>query len=68
MAQQVLDRYHVLRNMHEVVQRMVSRSHATLKQRQKDTGVAVRSRYKKKRSSSAHRGFRGGPLTQASLV
>ncbi len=43
-AQQVLDRYHVLRNMRAVVQRIVSRSHATLKQRQKDTGVAVRSR------------------------
>lgn len=48
----MLDRYHVLKNMREVVQRTVSRSHATLKQRQKDTGVVVRPRYKKKRSSS----------------
>ncbi len=30
----------------------MSRSHATLKQRQKDSGVTVRARYKKKRSSS----------------
>jgi transposase len=39
------------KNMREVVQRIVSRSHATLKQRQKDAGV-VRPQYKKKRSSS----------------
>ena len=32
--------------------RIVSRHHATLKQRQKDAGVIVRARYKKKRSSS----------------
>lgn len=51
-AQQVLDRWHVLKNMHEVVQRIVSRAHATLKQRQKDSGITVRARYKKKRSSS----------------
>jgi len=51
-AQQVLDRYHGLRNMREVVQRIVSRSHATLKQRQRDTGVVVHTRYKKKRRSS----------------
>lgn len=51
-AQQVLDRWHVLKNVREVVQRIVSRNHATLKQRQKDSGVTVRARYKKKRSSS----------------
>ncbi len=51
-AQQVLDRYHVLTNMREVVQRIVSRNHAALKQHQKDAGVIVRARYKKKRSSS----------------
>lgn len=51
-AQQVLDRWHVLKNVREVVQRIVSRSHATLKQRQKDSGVTVRARSKKKRSSS----------------
>ncbi|HET8845497.1 MAG TPA: ISL3 family transposase [Ktedonobacteraceae bacterium] len=51
-AQQVLDRYHVLTNMREVVQRIVSRKHAALKQLQKDSGATVRVRYKKKRSSS----------------
>jgi Transposase len=51
-AQQVLDRWHVLKNVREVVQRIVSRNHALLKQRQKDTGVTIRARYKKKRSSS----------------
>jgi transposase len=51
-AQQVLDRWHVLKNVREGVQRIVSRNHARLKQRQKDAGVIVRARYKKKRSSS----------------
>lgn len=51
-AQQILDRWHVLKNVREVVQRIVSRSHATLKQRQKDSGVTVRARYKKKRRRS----------------
>ncbi len=51
-AQQVLDRWHVLKNGREVVQRIGSRNHATLKQRQKDSGVTVRARYKKKRSRS----------------
>lgn len=51
-AKQVLDRWHVLKNVREVVQRIVSRNHAILKQRQKDAGVIVRARYKKKRSSS----------------
>ncbi|WP_444544570.1 ISL3 family transposase [Reticulibacter mediterranei] len=51
-AQQVLDRWHVLKNVREVVQRIVNRNHASLKQRQKDAGVIVRARYKKKRSSS----------------
>lgn len=51
-AQQVLDRWHVLKNVREVVQRIVSRNHAILKQRQKEAGVTVRARYKKKRSSA----------------
>jgi hypothetical protein len=34
----VLDRWHVLKNVREVVQRIVSRNHAILKQRQKDAG------------------------------
>ena len=32
-AQQILDRWHLLKNVREVVQCMVSRTHATLKQR-----------------------------------
>jgi len=48
----VLDRWHVLKNVREMVQRIVSRNHAILKQRQRDAGVIVQARYKKKRSSS----------------
>lgn len=51
-AQQVLDRWHVLNNVREVVQRIVGRVHASLKQRQKASGVLIRPRYKKPRSSS----------------
>ena len=49
-AQQVLDRYHVLTNVHEVVKRVVSRKHARLVQMQKDSGATIRTRFKKKRS------------------
>ena len=52
MAQQVLDRYHVLTNVREVGKPYCERAIATFKQRQKDSGVTVRARYKKKRSSS----------------
>ncbi|GHO48676.1 ISL3 family transposase [Ktedonospora formicarum] len=52
-AQQILDRWHLLKNMREVVQRIVSRAHATLKQRQKEAGVTVRTPYKKKKRSSS---------------
>lgn len=51
-AQQILDRWHLLKNVREVVQRIVSRTHATLKQRQKDSGVIIRARSRRKRSSS----------------
>jgi transposase len=51
-AQQIVDRWHVLNNLREMVQRIVSRTHATLKQRQKASGAVIRSRYKKRRSSS----------------
>lgn len=51
-AQQVLDRYHVLTNVHEVVKRVVSRKHARLVQMQKDSGASIRTRFKKKRSNA----------------
>jgi transposase len=51
-AQQSVDRWHVLKNVGEVVLRVVGRTHAALKQRQAASGVQVRSRYKRLRSSS----------------
>jgi transposase len=51
-AQQVLDRYHVLTNVHEVVKRVVSRKHARLVQMQKDSGATIRTRFKKRRSNA----------------
>ena len=51
-AQQIVDRWHVLKNLGEVVLRVVGRTHAALKQRQAASGVQVRARYKKLRSSS----------------
>lgn len=40
-AQQILDRWHLLKNVREVVQRIVSRAHATLQQR--DCSLSSRS-------------------------
>jgi transposase len=51
-AQQIMDRWHVLKNLGEVVLRVVGRTHAALKQRQTASGAQVRSRYRKLRSSS----------------
>jgi transposase len=51
-AQQIVDRWHVLKNLGEVVLRVVGRMHAALKHRQAASGVQVRSRYKRLRSSS----------------
>ena len=51
-AQQILDRWHVLKNLGEVVLRVVGRTHAALKQRQATSGVQVHARYRKQRSSS----------------
>lgn len=50
-AQQIVDRWHVLKNWREVVERVLGRVYVGLKQRQKDAGVAIRPRYKKTRSS-----------------
>ena len=51
-AEQVLDRWHVLNNVREVVQRVVGRIHSALKRRQKDSGTLIRPRYRKPRSRS----------------
>jgi len=51
-TQQIVDRWHVLKNVGEVVLRVVGRTHATLNQRQAASDVQVRSHYKKLRSSS----------------
>ncbi len=67
-AQQVLDRWHVLKNVREVVQRIVSRNHAALKQRQKDAGIIVRARYKKKRSRSEIAASKAGSLAASGVV
>lgn len=45
-AQQIVDRWQVLKNLGEVVLRVVGRTHAALKQRQAASGMQVRSRYK----------------------
>lgn len=47
-AQQVLDRYHVLTNIREVVKRVVSRKHARLVQMQKDSGATIRTHAQEK--------------------
>jgi transposase len=51
-AQQIVDRWHVLKNLGEVVLRVVGRTHAALKQRQTASGVQVHPHYKKQRSNS----------------
>ncbi|MFL5692821.1 MAG: ISL3 family transposase [Ktedonobacteraceae bacterium] len=51
-AQQIVDRWHVLKNLGEVVLRVLGRMHAALKQRQAASGVQLRPRYKKQRSRS----------------
>ncbi|MBO0783805.1 MAG: ISL3 family transposase [Ktedonobacteraceae bacterium] len=51
-AQQIVDRWHVLKNWREVLERVLGREYARLKQRQIDSGVSIRPRYKKVRSSS----------------
>ena len=48
-AQQSVDRWHVLKNLGEVVLRGVGRTHAALKQRQATSGVQRHPRYKKLR-------------------
>lgn len=51
-AQQMVDRWHLLKNWREALERVLGREYARLKQRQIDSGVSIRPRYKKTRSSS----------------
>jgi transposase len=51
-ARQIVDRWHLLKNWREVLQRVVGRVHTSLKQRQKASGVSILPRYKLSRSSS----------------
>ncbi|SRR6266700_2658176 len=49
-AQQIVDRWHLLKNWTEVLERVVRRTHATLEQRQAASGVAVFAHPKRQRS------------------
>lgn len=51
-AQQIVDRWHLLKNWREALERALGRVHAQLQQRQAASGVTIRPRYKKPRSSS----------------
>ncbi len=51
-AQQIIDRWHILKNWREALERVLGRVYVRLKQRQIDSGVSIRPRYKKMRSSS----------------
>jgi len=51
-AQQIVDRWHLFKNWREVLQRVIGRLHASLKQRQIASGGSPQPRYKLKRSSS----------------
>lgn len=50
VAQQVVDRWHVLKNVREVLERVLGRVHESLKQRQQTSGSPVRSRTRRQRS------------------
>jgi transposase len=51
-ALQIVDRWHLLKNWREALERALGRVHERLKQRQTASGVIIRPRYKKPRSSS----------------
>jgi transposase len=52
LAQQVVDRWHLMKNLREALQRMLGRVHETLKQRQQASGLLVRARSKRRRSNN----------------
>src|SRR5260370_2192895 len=49
-AQQVVDRWHLVKNLREALERVLGRVHERLKQRQRASGLPVRSRAKRRRS------------------
>lgn len=51
-ARQIVDRWHLLKNWREALERVLGRVDGQLKQRQRDEGVIIRPRYKKTRSNS----------------
>lgn len=51
-AQQVVDRWHLMKNLREVLERVLGRVYETLKQRQLATGLPVRPRAKRRRSKN----------------
>ncbi len=51
-AHQVVDRWHLMKNVREVLERVLGRVHETLKQRQLATGLPVRPRAKRRRSKN----------------
>jgi transposase len=51
-AQQVVDRWHLMKNLREVLERVLGRVHETLKQRQLATGLPIRPRAKRRRSKN----------------
>ena len=49
-AQQVVDRWHLLKNLREVLERVLGRVHESLKQRQQASGPPVRTRTRRQRT------------------
>ena len=51
-AQQIVDRWHLLKNVKEVLERLLGRLHAALEARQTASGVRVQARPKRRRTNS----------------
>src|SRR5947209_9148245 len=51
-AQQVVDRWHLVKNLREALERVLGRVHETLKQRQQASGLPVRARSRRRRSNN----------------
>lgn len=51
-AQQVVDRWHLLKNLREALERVLGRVHEVLKQRQLASGLPVRARSRRRRSQN----------------